>query len=1174
MKHTEDFHPVAVPPSPGPPIEPSLEDPRVLQAVEEYLAAHQAGNGPERHEFLARYPDIAAALADCLDGLEFIQAAAPLLHPSVPLPADQSAAANVEPEAPLGDYRLVREVGRGGMGVVYEAVQMSLGRRVALKVLPFASTLDARQLQRFKNEAQSAAHLHHQNIVPVYGVGCERGVHYYAMQFIDGQTLAGLIHELRRGVGANAREGSASRGTAPVFDPQATEVYASTVPAAVPAVVVDHSTRDPAFFRMVARLGIQVAEALEHAHQLGVVHRDIKPANLLLDGCGNLWITDFGLAHCQNQAGLTMTGDLMGTLRYMSPEQALAQRVGIDHRTDIYSLGAVLYELLTGEPVFDGRDRQELLRQIALEEMHAPRRWNKAIPADLETVVLKALAKHPDERYATAQELANDLRRYLEDRAICARRPTLAQKVRRWSRRHKGVTRTALLSAALLLATIAVIASLAAFWLHEEQQATRQQLQLTERAEGQAMRRLYAALVAQARAGRLSRRMGQRFDSLDLLAEATQMAREMNLPESDVLELRNQVIACLALPDVRIAREWDGWPAGSAHVDFDAALERYVRTDRAGGVRIGRVADDTLLHHFASGMRDPRPRLSPDGAFLTLATSPRCELWKLDGRKPVVVASELDCVAHDFSPDGRRAALVHGDGTISLYDLTSGQRVRRLKAGPHPIAFAAFHPDSRRLAVSHAEGVQVRDLDTGDVRNDLPQAGAERLAWHPNGQTLAVVSSDQGIHVWDVAAPRKAAELRRWKNGGLRIAFNRAGDLLASYGWEHMLRLWDPRTGLEVFHTPARFTGASLRFGAKDRLLAADVKDNKLRFWEIVRGRECRRLIQNPAWGRAPYGPFAVRPDGLVLAACTPDGFGLWDPRTGERLASASVASPLDVVSFEPSGALLTSGPSGTFRWPFRSDPALVGTVRLGPPRRLPLPETAGGQIACSLDGRVLASADGAGGWVLHDDYPGRPIRLKPHEDARAVAVSPDGSWVATGSQHGTGAKVWDARTGRLEKELLSSEGWVRVGFSPDGRWLAARGNGLRLWAVGSWREGPRLGGIPGAAFAFSPVEKLLATETGHGALRLVDPDTGREYARLEDPDQVRVAWICFSPDGTQLLTAGAGPGAWIRVWDLRAIRRQLAAMGLDWHLPAYPSRGESADSKPLRIQVDSATPP
>src|SRR5439155_1420249 len=191
------------------------------------------------------------------------------------------------------------------------------------------------------------------------------------------------------------------------------------------AVSTEHSLKSPAFYRTVAQLGRQAAEALEHAHGQGVVHRDVKPANLIVDGRGNLWVTDFGLAHCQSQAGLTMTGDLVGTLRYMSPEQALAQRVVIDHRTDVCSLGTTLYELLTLGPVFDGRDRQELLRQIAFEEPRLPRRINKTIPAELETIVLKAIEKNPADRYATAQELADDLERFLKDESIRAKRPSL-----------------------------------------------------------------------------------------------------------------------------------------------------------------------------------------------------------------------------------------------------------------------------------------------------------------------------------------------------------------------------------------------------------------------------------------------------------------------------------------------------------------------------------------------------------------------------------------------------------------------------------------------------------------------------------------------------------------------------------------------------------------------------
>jgi serine/threonine protein kinase/tetratricopeptide (TPR) repeat protein len=405
------------------------DDPRVTRAALEYLDALRAGRRPDRQQFLARHPDIALALAECLDGLEFIHAAASQLHRSAAASPPGPSAGPTDHPAPanLGDYRILREIGRGGMGIVYEAEQLSLGRRVALKVLPFAATLDPKQLQRFKNEAQAAAQLRHPNIVPVYAVGEERGVHYYAMQLIDGQSLARLIWEQRQFAGLEALDAEAS---AACSAGQATPAGATRS--------TERSATDPAFFRTVAALGIQAALALEHAHQLGVVHRDIKPANLLVDGAGQLWVTDFGLAHVQSQAGLTMTGDLVGTLRYMSPEQALARPVIVDQRTDIYSLGATLYELLTLEPAFPGRDRQELLRRIATEDPRPPRRLGAAIPPDLVTIVLKAMSKEPEGRYVTAQDLADDLRRFLEDRPITARNPGLGQRAAKWARRHRA----------------------------------------------------------------------------------------------------------------------------------------------------------------------------------------------------------------------------------------------------------------------------------------------------------------------------------------------------------------------------------------------------------------------------------------------------------------------------------------------------------------------------------------------------------------------------------------------------------------------------------------------------------------------------------------------------------------------------------------------------------------
>jgi serine/threonine protein kinase len=399
--------------------------------------------------FLARYPSYAAELREFFAGEERAQRLAAPLRPVIQATQAPSAfgMADVPPDR-LGDFRILREVGRGGMGIVYEAEQVSLGRKVALKVLPFAATLDARQLQRFHNEARAAAGLHHTNIVPVYFVGCERGVHFYAMQFIDGWPLSELIRQFTQGPAAGEKRNS-------VYEAPLSETAAAspTVRMAVDATLLTgEGKRGRDFIRTVAQLGIQAAEALEHAHQLGIVHRDIKPANLLVDNRGTLWVTDFGLAHCQSQAGLTMSGDLVGTLRYMSPEQALGQRTIIDHRTDLYSLGVTLYELLTLEHPFAGNDRQELLRQIAFEEPRPPRRRNRAIPPELETIVLKAMEKSPADRYATAQEMADDLRRYLEDKPIRARRPSILARLQKWSWRHRGAISAVVTATLLVLA--------------------------------------------------------------------------------------------------------------------------------------------------------------------------------------------------------------------------------------------------------------------------------------------------------------------------------------------------------------------------------------------------------------------------------------------------------------------------------------------------------------------------------------------------------------------------------------------------------------------------------------------------------------------------------------------------------------------------------------------------
>ncbi len=353
--------------------------------------------------------------------------------------------------AELGDFRILREIGRGGMGVVYEAEQISLERRVALKVLPFASMLDDRQLARFKNEALAAAQLHHANIVPVFAVGCERGLHFYVMQLIEGQTLEQLIQDLQ-----------AQAVVSPVTD--STVRVASTKTHANPSAAL-------ARFRMVAQWFVQAAEALDQAHNQGIVHRDVKPSNLMISREGDLWVTDFGLARTQRDVSVTASGELLGTLRYMSPEQ-LRSRTGIvDHRTDIYSLGLTLYELILLRPGFDGQTQQELIHQIENDELPSLTKLDRRVPRDLDSIVLKATSKAADARYASAREMADDLRCFLAGRPTLAQPASFRDQCEKWVRRHARLVASASLGLSLVLVCAVVTAVLVWHAQNETQQA-------------------------------------------------------------------------------------------------------------------------------------------------------------------------------------------------------------------------------------------------------------------------------------------------------------------------------------------------------------------------------------------------------------------------------------------------------------------------------------------------------------------------------------------------------------------------------------------------------------------------------------------------------------------------------------------------------------------------------
>ncbi len=391
---------------------------QLTELLDAYLRGLEEGHAPDRDRLVQQHPHLASRLTPYLESLDFLKDAAAGFCADAPPTSCGVAEDDAPPHKQVGDFRIVREIGRGGMGVVYEAWQISLDRRVALKVLPFAALLDSKQITRFRNEARAAAQLQHAHIVPVYAVGVERGAHYYAMQFIEGQPLDRAIAGLRE---AGPQSVAQANANAETLAPLATA----------------HSRGSLAYFHTIARLGRQAAEALHAAHESGIVHRDIKPSNLLLDADSKLWITDFGLARCRWETNLTGPGDVLGTIRYMSPEQMHGQGKLVDHRTDIYSLGITLYELLTLHHAIRGTETVAICREVERNEPYPLRLWNPKIPVDLETIIQKAIGKDPSERYATAQEMAEDLARFLNGQPTLARRPTAPERAVKWMRRHK-----------------------------------------------------------------------------------------------------------------------------------------------------------------------------------------------------------------------------------------------------------------------------------------------------------------------------------------------------------------------------------------------------------------------------------------------------------------------------------------------------------------------------------------------------------------------------------------------------------------------------------------------------------------------------------------------------------------------------------------------------------------
>jgi WD40 repeat protein len=921
---------------------------------------------------------------------------------------------------------------------------------------------------------------------------------------------------------------------------------------------------EPRYFRSVARLGVQVAEALEYAHRQGILHRDIKPSNLLLDTAGQVWVSDFGLAKAEDSEELTNPGDVVGTLCYLAPERLRGKG---DTRSDVYGLGITLYELLTLRAAFAESDRALLMERIRRTEPPRLRKLDRRIPNDLETIVLKAIAKDPADRYATAEALAEDLRRFLADRPIQARRTPVLERSWRWCRRNP--TAAALVCAVLLLlVALAGGSLLVSFWAIA-----------SERAENEIRARRVESFfgqLAKARASRFSRRPGQRFPGLEALSEAAQIARDLNMPDDRFLELRHEVIACLALPDLRPSKSLDAWLPGTTILVFSDSYELYARGDQQGNISVRRVADNQEITRVpGSGQRVEGLQFSPNERFLAWWAG-RLLVWQLDQGKAILAEDSADS-CWSFSPDSHRMAIGRQDGTITLCDLPAGTETKRLRAGVVANALA-FRRDGSQLAVCYhnrALTVQIWDTDSGSLVAALPVGTAVvSMAWHPDGNRLALGLARARAEIWDVTAQRRVANIEGHVQDVVKVSFHPCGDLLVTQSWDGTTRLWNTWTGRQLLDWPAVIDEP--RFSRDGSLLGYVRNGSQVQFLEMASGSEHRTFVSSLGAGQGVFNYGDISPDGRLLATGMDDGVRLWELDSGRELAFLPVPPTWSnwSVFFQPDGSeLLSCGESGLLRWPIHQRSSDRTAVRIGPPRTVALPVTPHFAFA-SPDGRTLAvsSEYSSRGLILDLSTERVLATLGPSPGMSALVLSPDKKWAATFGWYAPTVKVWDTRTRQLEKELPPSGARTCAYFTPDSKSLVTcTGDEYCFWDVATWQPARRLArelsSYPGA-LAFSRDGAVMALELSPGIIDLQEFRTGRTLAKLEDPNRDRVGWLCFTPDGSQLVNIATYSKV-VHVWDLRAIRHQLAAMGLDWDLPQYPAPAKREEAKTRKVEVD-----
>jgi serine/threonine protein kinase/WD40 repeat protein/tetratricopeptide (TPR) repeat protein len=1144
----------------------------IEQLAADFAERYRRGERPALSEYTARYPHLADEIRELFPALVALERLKPGSGEGT---GDYMTDRSVSPPFErLGDFRILREVGRGGMGIVYEAEQVSLGRHVALKVLPAHSLLEPRRLERFQREARAAARLHHTNIVPVYGVGEQDGLHYFVMQYIPGLGLDQVLRELQR---LRAAPGT-TPATVPAADaarslltgrfraPSAEEGGDAVVapadpppPSADSAIVLPESPEGGSlsgpgrpYWRSVARIGEQVACALAYAHAQGTLHRDVKPANLLLDAQGNVWVADFGLAKAEGSDDLTHSGEVVGTLRYMAPERF--GRKG-DARSDLYALGLVLYELLALRPAFTEQDPARLIQQVV--GMEPPRLGSLAsgVPRDLETVIHKAIDKDPARRYRSGEEMADDLRRFLDDRPVRARRVGTAERFRRWCRRNPLVASLTATIAVLLIA--AAVASLLA----------------AARARDVASSEASAARTAEQARQRTERLIGQQYvrNGTDLLEKgdlsgallwyAEALKQDHGDPGRTAqhrLRLGTLLAECPrpqhawfhSEPVVRAAFSGDG----------RRVLTAAGKTVRVWNTASGQAVGKPLVHaHFvheavlsADGSRAViLTRNVPAGGILVGPpwgvtvwdgqTAACLQIWDVDSgaalTPPLPHLERLQLVA---APGGERVLIVPGYSTLQVREVANGRPIGspRLESGVH-LEQALLLPGGTKVLCSarrprkapadkqgrggkgpviafppYVCNVHVVSI-TGVPPLSLPvptEAMQGTVFLSPDGSLARGEFDKGGVWVWDLARGKVTASLRpdghRW-GADPQSGFSPDGRLLLARGevrsagrsrWEQ--RLFDPATGEAVGHF---FAAPHLaRFSPNSRWVLMNDRD-RAGAPLVVDARTGQALGPSLQHERA-VTQTEFSPDGrLVLTVSGDNAVRIWDPVQG-KLAYPALrhGEGLAWAAFSPDGSqVLTIGGTAARLWPLAVLPCSDRLVRLN---------DFVFHTLLSPDGRRLLTVSvhvprkgfmNFGEWetlmAFWDAETGKPVGrptgfLGNLSDCR---LSHDGKRVHVllqGKWLNKSWSWWEPATGRIQVMAPPAGAeFEEIGFSEDGRWVHTLAGSPPPDKLGQERAKVKVARVYDAATCV-PVGKPLRQD---GGLRVVELSPDRSLVLL-----------------------------------------------------------------------------